>query len=377
MSFEQKYLKYKEKYLELKKQSGGVRVLSPGPMIGYPAMSVPIMGPSYSVRGPVVGPSPFGPMLAPMPGPFIAGPRLVRVSSEPEHKCTTCPTCATCPTCPAAVAVNIIVMTISGGNFAAGAAAGAAAGGPLAGLASPLRNFPNFTKELLNTTDNLYHGRCLRRLGSLPAPIVIGINEIQLVPSIIINYYDILLGIVRGIAPVAPAPAWFTIANIQAYLGVIINNILPITIAGLDPLIITEITNVLTAVNANITTAATPAATLPILEAISIPVLIKFNMTPLNNLLALDIGVPPPPAAGPALLSEVFKLPKADHNIAFPTAVGAPPFDVAVGAAVAAVGPIAILRPFLGPPPNAAIAGFINITRTAPATPFNVPFTYV
>jgi len=148
MNFEQKYLKYKEKYLELKKQSGGVRVLSQGPMIGYPAAAMPMMGPSYSIRGPVVGPGPFGHMLAPMPGPFFAGPRLVRVTEETEHKCNTCPTCATCAACvvPQIHRINLIIRQ---------AILAAALGVPIA---------EDFTVELLNTTDNAYYNAVMGRL---------------------------------------------------------------------------------------------------------------------------------------------------------------------------------------------------------------------
>jgi len=159
MSFEQKYLKYKEKYLELKKQSGGVRVLSSGPMIGYPAAAMPIMGPSYSVRGPIVGPSPFGSILAPMPGPFIAGPRLVRVSSEPS-----CPTCATCPTCAVAPIRKINLIIRQATLIAALTSA--------AGVAPVINE--DFTVELLNTTDNVYYNEVMRRLNALVPVAAVG-----------------------------------------------------------------------------------------------------------------------------------------------------------------------------------------------------------
>jgi hypothetical protein len=143
MSFEQKYLKYKEKYLELKKQSGGV-LRFPGPMIGYPAMPVPVMGPSYRVRGPVVGPSPFGPMLSPMPGPFIAGPRLIRVDSEPT--CPTCATCTTCPVCPPINKINLVIKEAELKKIISSEIVG------------------DFTFELLNTTDSIYFHEMLKKL---------------------------------------------------------------------------------------------------------------------------------------------------------------------------------------------------------------------
>jgi len=167
MSFEQKYLKYKEKYLELKKQSGGVRPLSSGPMIGYPAAAVPIMGPSYRVRGPVVGPSPFGPMLAPMPGPFIVGPRLVRVSPEPEHTCPTCSTCPTCTTCPTCAVAPIRRINLIIRQATLIAALTSAAG------VAPVIN-EDFTVELLNTTDNVYYNAVMGRLNALVPVAAVG-----------------------------------------------------------------------------------------------------------------------------------------------------------------------------------------------------------
>jgi hypothetical protein len=84
MEFQQKYLKYKEKYLELKKMKAGqYRYMPRGPMIGYPA--VPYMSPQVRVTGPIPGPMPFPIGL---PGPMLVGPRFVRVTEE--HKCPSC-----------------------------------------------------------------------------------------------------------------------------------------------------------------------------------------------------------------------------------------------------------------------------------------------
>jgi hypothetical protein len=90
MEFQQKYLKYKEKYLELKKMKAGyLRYYPRGPMIGYPA--IPYVSPEVKVTGPIPGPMPL-PIRLPLPSPFIVGPRLIRVS-ESETKCQTCPKC--------------------------------------------------------------------------------------------------------------------------------------------------------------------------------------------------------------------------------------------------------------------------------------------
>ena len=84
MNYEQKYLKYKEKYLELKKMKAGYRIMNPGPMIGYPAM--PYMTPQVRVSGPIPT-GPFGPRFGAMPGPFILGPRMIRVTESESPKC--------------------------------------------------------------------------------------------------------------------------------------------------------------------------------------------------------------------------------------------------------------------------------------------------
>jgi hypothetical protein len=84
MEFQQKYLKYKEKYLELKKMKAGqYRYMPRGPMIGYPA--VPYMSPQVRVTGPIPGPMP---LPIGLPGPMLVGPRFVRVTEE--HKCPSC-----------------------------------------------------------------------------------------------------------------------------------------------------------------------------------------------------------------------------------------------------------------------------------------------
>jgi hypothetical protein len=64
MDFEQKYNKYKQKYLELKKMKAGLRFVPAGPMIGYP--TVPIMPPQVRVTGPIPQPLIMSPVMSPM-----------------------------------------------------------------------------------------------------------------------------------------------------------------------------------------------------------------------------------------------------------------------------------------------------------------------
>jgi len=108
MDFEQKYNKYKQKYLELKKMKAGLRLIPTGPMIGYP--TVPIMPPQVRVTGPIPQPLVMSPVISPVmspvipvrsispissflpiPFPLIRPMRVIRFTSSEEKK-TTPPT---------------------------------------------------------------------------------------------------------------------------------------------------------------------------------------------------------------------------------------------------------------------------------------------
>ena len=69
MDFEQKYNKYKQKYLELKKMKAGLRLIPAGPMIGYP--TVPIMPPQVRVTGPIPQPAVISPIMSPLMSPVF------------------------------------------------------------------------------------------------------------------------------------------------------------------------------------------------------------------------------------------------------------------------------------------------------------------
>jgi len=109
MDFQQKYNKYKQKYLELKKMKAGLRLIPAGPMIGYP--TVPIMPPQVRVTGPIPQPAVISPVMSPVfpirsvspvrsispfaPNPFLPIPfplirpyRVIRFTSSDDYKPT-------------------------------------------------------------------------------------------------------------------------------------------------------------------------------------------------------------------------------------------------------------------------------------------------
>jgi hypothetical protein len=267
MNYEQKYLKYKEKYLELKKMKAGFRIMNPGPMIGYPAM--PIMGPQIRVSGPIPGPipigpiGPFGPRLAPMPGPFILGPRMIRVTESESPKTVTCPPSPA----PVSYSINLVITEA---EFRKNGIPNVAGG---------------FTTELVNTIDNKYYTNLLKKVSVAPVLKTINLSIIQTLPlpiaTLLINFYG---------APGA------TPAQISSNITTLIGNITATAALTVPPINPEWINTIISELNIAVTStksAATTAAAVLILNTIQIfPFEFEFDIVPINTKFGLDLSIP-------------------------------------------------------------------------------------
>jgi hypothetical protein len=197
MDFEQKYNKYKQKYLELKKMKAGLRFVPAGPMIGYP--TVPIMPPQVRVTGPIPQPavispvispvmspvfpvraispvrsiSPFSPFL-PIPFPLIRPLRVIRFTSSDDKKTTSPPRFRINLSINDTAQLKKINDTIDRFNATT------------SGKKSDVSHFTSL--ELYSTTDEENYDAILKKLKSI-SPITITFDKVEVDGDIIKAFF--------------------------------------------------------------------------------------------------------------------------------------------------------------------------------------------